>query len=585
MFMRNFAKGFQLVKGFRLAKGSKLAKGLLLSALLCSPVYAQAEDETPQYGGDLNVITVYRTLSALSWDPADWVWKQNHDTGMVREQLIGADLKKSIKSGGSYPFVSDAYLPTDALRGELAKSWEFEDRPEEGLVLVFKLRQGVMFQELPGVMKAREMDAEDVVFSYNLVNDSPKLIATYFDHIKKVVAVDKYTVEFHFNEFFAEWAYRFGYGYYSAIVPRETANVDRKNWKNVVGTGPFRITDYIRGNSQIYAKNENYWGTDEINGKDYKIPFVDNLKYRIIMDEATSYTALRTGKVDILEGVRWIVIDHLKETTPELTWSKRLAETGTFIAFRLDQEPFNDVRVRRALNLAVNQQEIVDLYYGGHAELFAYPQHPTYGNYFQPLNKMPESIQELYSYNPERAKELLAEAGYAEGLAFRVQVCTCNPNHMDLIPLIEDYMKKVGVTMIIEPYEYASHLSLMTTRKHGEGYFMNNGHTNPTTTLRKSFGTGQTWNPSQYSDPEFDRKMKLVYNTRDEAKREQMVREMTRDIMEEVPYLFLPTGYAYSAWWPWVKNYGGELRAGAVHPGPIYARIWIDQKMKNAMGF
>lgn len=553
--------------------------------LLSGGAVAQSESEVPQYGGDLNVITVYRTLSALSWDPTDWVWKQNHDTGMVREQLLAGDLKKSVRNGGIYPFTSDAYLPSDALRGELAESWEFEDTPEEGLVLVFHLRKGVMFPDWPGVMKARELDAEDVVFSYNLVNDSPKLIATYFDHITKVVARDKYTVAFHFKEFFAEWAYRFGYGYYSAIVPRETANVDRKDWRNVVGSGPFQLTKFIQGNSQVYSKNENYWDTEELGGTEYSIPFVDKLKYRIIVDEATSLTALRTGKIDILEGVRWIAIDHLKKTTPELIWSRRLSETGTFIAFRLDQKPFDDIRVRRALNLAINQQEIVDLYYGGHAELMAYPQHPSYGGYYEPLSEMPASVQEQFTFNPEKAKQLLAEAGYGDGLTFRVQVCTCNPDHMDMIPLLGDYLSDVGVTMIIEPFEYASHLSLMTTRKHGEGYLMNNGHTNPTTTLRKSFGTGQTWNPSQYADPEFDRKMRDVYSTRDERVREAKVRAMTRDIMAEAPYLWLPTGYGYSAWWPWVKNYGGELRVGAVHPGPIYARIWIDQEMKKEMGF
>jgi len=560
-----------------------MIRAVLLSVFAWLPLASHSEE--PQYGGELNVVTVYRTLSALSWDPADWVWKQNHDTGMVREQLIGADLSQSVGRGGNYHFVSDAYLPEAAFRGELAESWAFEQRPGQGRVLVFKLRRGVMFQALPGVMRAREMDAEDVVFSYNLVNNSPKLIATYFDHIEKVVAVDKYTVEFHFKAFFAEWAYRFGYGYYSAIVPRETADIDRKNWKNVVGTGPFQLSSYIQGNSQIYSKNQHYWGTEQLQGRDYKIPFVDKLKYRIIKDEATAYTALRTAKVDIQESIRWLVVDHLRETTPELKWSRRLVETGKFIALRLDQKPFDDVRVRRAVNMAVNQREIVELFYGGHAELFAYPQHPSYSGYFEPLAAMPAAVRELYDYNPQRARELLTEAGYPNGFSFNVQVCSCNPGSMDLIPLIKDYLSRVGVELVIQPYEYASHLSLMTTGSHGEGYFMDNGHTNPTTTLRKSFGSGQTWNPSRYSDPAFDVMMATVYATEDEGQREALVRQLTRDILLQAPYLFLPTVYVYSAWWPWVKNYSGELRAGAVNPGPIYARIWIDQKMKKAMGF
>jgi peptide/nickel transport system substrate-binding protein len=133
--------------------------------------------------------------------------------------------------------------------------------------------------------------------------------------------------------------------------------------------------------------------------------------------------------------------------------------------------------------------------------------------------------------------------------------------------------------------EYGAFLSAMTTKTHTAGYFMNNGHTNPTTTIRKSFVTNQTWNPSIWSDPAYDRKMQEIYLTRDEPKRQQMLREMTVEILDKAPYVWLPTPYIYTAWWPWVQNYNGELRAGAVRPGPIYARIWIDQEMKKKMGF
>ena len=96
---------------------------------------------------------------------------------------------------------------------------------------------------------------------------------------------------------------------------------------------------------------------------------------------------------------------------------------------------------------------------------------------------------------------------------------------------------------------------------------------------------GQVWNPSQYSDPKYDEKMAAVYLERSEPKRQQMLKEMTREILDKAPYVWLPTPYVYTAWWPWVKNYNGELRAGAVRPGPIYARIWVDQEMKKKMGY
>ena len=535
----------------------------------------------PVYGGELNVGTVYVSLSALSWDPADWAWKSNHDSGLVREQLLAADLDKSVRKGGAYRFIADAYIPDDALRGELAEDWFFEDP----LTLVFQLRKGVMFHAVPGVMDAREITAEDVVFSFETINQSPKRINLYFDHIDSVEARDKYTVVFRFNTFNAEWPYRFGYGYYSGIVPRELADADAKKWQNLTGTGPYRLTRYIQGNLHQYDRIDDYWDTEEVNGQAYRVPFVDRINYRIIKDEATYLSALRTARLDILESIRWEVVDHLKGTTPELKWNRWLSTNGTFVALRVDEKPFDDIRVRRAMNLAINQHEILEIFYGGHGQIMAYPQHPEFGNYFQPLSEMPPSVQSLFEYDPDEARRLLAQAGYPNGFETTMQLCACSQAHMDLAPLIVSYLKEVGVRVKLETYEYASFLSLMMSKQNGPAYLMSSGVSAPLTSLRKNFATGQTWNASGYSNPEFDRRLKFAFETRDENERVKVIQELSSEILDEAPYIWLPTEYVYTAWWPWVRNYEGELRAGAVRPGPIYARIWIDEQMKREMGF
>ncbi|HYC66431.1 MAG TPA: ABC transporter substrate-binding protein, partial [Reyranellaceae bacterium] len=395
-----------------------------------------------------------------------------------------------------------------------------------------------------------------------------------------------HTVVFYMKHYFAEWDYRFGWGYYSALVPKEVVEAGAGNWKNVNGTGPYMLTDFVSGNSNTYTKNPDYWDKEKIGGVEYKLPFVDKITYRTIKDEATFITALRTGKLDMLEAIRWQNVDSLKKSAPQLKWNRWLNQSGTFMAMRVDVDsPFKDIRVRRALNYAVNKEEIVKAYYNGNAELFAYPQHPDYVGYFEPLDKQPKSVQELFKYDPAKAKKLLAEAGHAKGFSVKVQVCSCSPDHMELLPLVAGYLEQVGVKLEIQPLEYGAFLSAMTSRKHTPAYMMNNGHTNPTTTIRKSFVTGQQWNPSGWSDPEFDKKMDVVYQEPDEEKRMKMLREMTTHILDQAPYIWLPTPYVYSAWWPWVKNYQGELRAGAVRPGPIYARIWVDQEMKKKMGF
>ncbi|HVS64075.1 MAG TPA: ABC transporter substrate-binding protein [Thermoanaerobaculia bacterium] len=566
--------------------GALLALGLLTAG--CGPpseaaiadLLAQASP-TPQRGGTLEIGTIYVTISALSWDPADWNWKLNHDAGGIYEQLFAADLAQAISRGGAYPFRAEAWLPTDAIRGELAESWEWEDP----LTLVVRLRRGVLFPAKPGVMEQRDLDAQDVLFTWERQAASPKMIRGYFDHVESVEARDSHTVVFRFREFNAEWPYRFGYGFYSAIVPREIGAVDASDWRHLNGTGPFRLTGFVPGNAQTYERNSLYWDHERVHGIDHQLPYVDRIVYRVIKDEATQHTALRTGKIDILEIMSWLAVDWLKETTPELRWKRYLGGTGQFLALRVDQEPFDDLRVRRALNLAVDQQEIVDLYYGGHAELLGHPMHPEFVGYYQPLDEMPESVRELFGYDPEAAKRLLAEAGYPNGFRFTAQVNASDFDHAELMPLVAGYLERVGVEMVIEPLEYASFLSRMTTKTHGPGYLMKSGHTNPTTSLRKNFTTGQLWNPSGWSDPGFDTRMDEALRTRDEEERQRILRELTVEVLDQAPYVWLPTPYNHVAWWPWVRNYDGELRAGAVRPWPIYARIWIDHDMKRRMGF
>lgn len=558
-----------------------LAGAALLSFALSSSALAQAP-EAPKYGGTVEVATVYVTLSALSFDNYDWPWKHNHDTGAIYEQLFAADLTKAKSRGGKNAYVADAYIPSNLIRGELAEKWEWLENP---LRLKIDLRKGVMFPEKAGVMKARELVAEDVVYSFKRLSTSPKATRNYFDYVKDVTAPDKHTVVFEMSKYNAEWDYRFGYGYYSGIIPKEVVDAGAANWKNVNGSGPFKLTDYVAGNSHTYEKNAEYWDKETVNEKEFKLPYIDKIVYRVIKDEATRVTALRTGKLDIMEAIRWQDVETLKKSVPQLKWSKWLNQSGTFLSMRVDTKPFDDIRVRRALNLAVNKDEIVKSYYNGNAELYAYPQHPEYGPYFQPLSEQPDSVKELFKYDPAKAKKLLAEAGYPNGFTFTTQVCSCAPDHMDLLPLVAAYLEQVGVRMEIQPMEYAAFLSAMTTQKNTAGYFMNNGHTNPTTTIRKSFVPKQVWNPSQWDDPKLTARMEAVYEERDEQKRIAELRKMTTEMVDAAPYIWMPTPYVFTAWWPWVKGYEGELRAGSVRPGPIYARMWVDQEMKKKMGY
>jgi peptide/nickel transport system substrate-binding protein len=530
----------------------------------------------------LNVGTITATLSPQSWDPADWNFKTAQDAGMYYDRLLSADLTISVAAGGRYPFKSDSFLPADAVRGALAERWRWLDDP---LRLEVTLRKGVMFPAKPGVMAERELTAQDVVYSFNRLVASPRKIPEFLDFIERVEASDRYTVVHYARRFQADWEYRYGYGIFSAIYPKEVVDAGIGDWRKANGSGPFQLAEYVNGNSQTYTRNPLYWGRERVAGEEYRLPFVDRVVIRIIKDVSTQHAALRTGKLDLLQGIGRGAAEGLRATAPQLKWSSWLSQAGRYMAMRVDTRPFDDIRVRRALNMAVNKQEIVASFYGGEAQLFAYPQHPDYVGYFEPLDAMPQSVRELFTYDPDKARKLLAEAGYAKGFAFKAQVCTCMPEMMDLAQLVAAYLEKVGVKVQIEPIEQGAFFSLMMNGRNEAGFFLSNTNGNPTQTLRKNFVKGQYTNNSHWADPEFARKLDSVDTERDESVRQKVLKELTVAALEAAPHLWLPTPYVYTAWWPWVKNYAGEIYAGGFWFSPIYARIWIDQDLKKRMGF
>ena len=153
--------------------------------------------------------------------------------------------------------------------------------------------------------------------------------------------------------------------------------------------------------------------------------------------------------------------------------------------------------------------------------------------------------------------------------------------------MVVAYLAKVGVTLELEPMDYGSYLSMMYKKKHGPGYFFSNDHGNPFATIRKNFVTGQTWNPYMMSDKHVD---ETFFKTVEDPNLSQeeafaVMKKLAVYCMDQAPAIWLPGGYGYVAWWPWVKNYYGELRVGAWRAAPIFARIWVDQELKKKMGY
>jgi peptide/nickel transport system substrate-binding protein len=393
----------------------------------------------------------------------------------------------------------------------------------------------------------------------------------------------------HMKVWCANWFYRMGWGYYDAIQApeQEKAPGGPGKWQNACGTGPYMLTDYKDGHSQTYTKNPKYWDSEFINGKKYKLPFTDKVIMMIIKDEATQLAALRTGKVDLMMTINWKYVADLKKTNPQLQWARKLAIGGFMVALRMDTKPFDDIRVRRALNLAVNKQEIIDSFYGGNAEMINYPYPRTFTSVYTPMEKLPPTARELFTYNPEKAKKLLTEAGYPNGFTFKAQISNNNQEGLDIGAMVVAYLAKVGVKLELETMDYPSYLSKMTKKVMGPGYFFANDHGNPFATIRKNFMAGQTWNPYMMNDEHVDKTWTATIenpNLSDEEAFAEM-RKLGVYCLDQAPAIWLPGPYTYAVWWPWVKNYYGEIRVGAHRSGPILARIWIDQDLKKKMGY
>ena len=422
---------------------------VVIAALLCW--FGTATAEQPQYGGTLRVLNLGAGLNPLAWDNAAWQWKHGHDTGLVLEHLFVGDLQKGPRGTGEYAFGASAWIPPSVMRGELVERWEKEQNP---LALVFYLRKGVYWQARKGVLKKkREFTAEDVVYSMDRLKNARKAIPTYVDWAEWSVR-DKYTVVAKLKKWNANWFYRFGWGYYDGIQAKEQETGKAKgaanNWRNVTGTGPYMVTKVRKEHSQEYTRNKHYWDSTIIDGKKYKMPFANKVIYMLMKDPQARIAALRTGKVDMLWGINARDRKQVQDGRPELKFYRALSMGGLMVSMRMDTKPFDDIRVRRALNYAVNQQEIIDTLLEGEGELVNYPFPVTFKEVYTPYKDLPKSAQDLFSYNPERAKKLLAEAGYADGFTIDYY----GYRQREYSEAIIGYLKAVGIKTNLKWLQY-----------------------------------------------------------------------------------------------------------------------------------
>ena len=331
--------------------------------------------------------------------------------------------------------------------------------------------------------------------------------------------------------------------------------------------------NYIEGNSLTYVRNPDYWGKATIGGKEYSMPFVDKVVCPIIPDVSTQIAALRTGKVDLMVNVSWEYWDSLAKTNPEL---KKLEypHGRTFVLFlRCDKPPMNDIRVRKALWMAIDRTAVGNSAYGGKWVPLNYPIHSTAaGEGFTPIENLPPETQEMFGYNPKRAKDLLAEAGYANG--FNASV-TIRSQDVTLMPMIVDYWKNIGVNCEIKVVESGAFWGIKADKTY-DMIMYPDAWTGLVWQMR-GFTSEASWNMARWLDSYFDKQFGNIRKTIDPVKRTAMIKDLGVYLIGQSPVLTMPAQYSSNYWQPWVRNYHGESAASFANFGALMSVAWTEK--------
>lgn len=547
--------------------------------------------DMPQYGG----IVTYFSDEVRAFEEIFGWHVQDITTKLTNEELWEGDWAKGPAGTGEADWIGVGNARFDMKAGRLAESWEISGSGN----IVINLREGVHYalnpdSEASNLVGGRELTADDVVWSFNKYITEP---TSYFYRSVSslrsaiITADGKYTVNI---EVPPEAAWDAGYRFFdfAAIFPPEVVEKygDMTDWRVSVGTGPFILVDYVPSSAWTVERNPNYWAKDPVGlGKGNQLPYLDGVRFLIVPDPSTKLAALRTGKVDKMDGVDWEQTALLMDANPDLSSVSYYGGNFRPLAMRTDKPelPFSDVRVRRAMMMATDFDEIVDTLMGGDGVVNTWPvlYSRAYSDAYLPIDEASESVQELYTYNPEKAKELLTEAGYPDGFATTVLFGN-NAELADYYSVLQNMWAKVGIDLQFDIREWGAYYGLAARRNYDE---MLNGLSSPIGGLYLvPWATGVSpSNASYVSDSHVDevKGQILALALTDVPGAHKLFRELTDYILDQAWVIPHPLGKLNNIWWPWLKNYHGESGVGLFNQNLELKYVWLDEALKKSMGY
>jgi peptide/nickel transport system substrate-binding protein len=429
----------------------------------------------------------------------------------------------------------------------IAKSWEIS---ADSLVYTFKLRDDVYFHN------GRKLTSADIKYNFERMIDpataSPR--ASRFNLTEKIETPDDFTVVFTLKEPFAPYLNNFA-DTNAMIIPKEIVE-DGSIKKQAVGTGAFKLKEMVPGDYVLLEKNPKYF----IKGK----PYLDNLKLKLITENSAIAAAMRSKTLDgtIVWGAKYKFFEKMKNIdlvdVPAFAWA--------MMEFNCSKPPFDNAKLRLALTYAIDRQEIIDSAMLGNAKITA-PVPEGMGAFSADWKTLAG-----YKVDLEKAKALLAEAGYPDGLKFELKTSTAYPPYVPTAQVIQSNLKKIGVEVEIIPLEWGAYIKDITNFDTWAVCF----HSFPSYTadpdayLYRWFHSQGAWNIG-FSDPVVDEQLDLARRLTDIPSRQLVYRRVQKRLAELSPAVYTWRTRRSYAMQPYVKGF-------KFTPAAIYLDgVWLDK--------
>lgn len=411
----------------------------------------------------------------------------------------------------------------------LATDWEISD---DGLTYTFNLRDDVQFHD------GSDFNADAVVFNFERMLDEdhpyhdtgPFPLSFFFSAIDSVDALDNHTVEFTLNEPFAPFLSNLAYPTGLIASPAAIQAHGDEFGRNPAGTGAFRFEEWQSNTRVVVSRNDDYWDG---------APALEAVVFRPITDANTRVAEMLSGGIDLMVEVPPTSLNQFDG--PDFTVHEQAGPHLWFLILNTREGPFTDKRVRQAANYAINKRALVDDVLEGTATIAAGPTPAAFSwAYNEDLDP--------YPYDPERARELLAEAG-VENAELTFLVTEGGSGMLDPVPMgtaIQSDLAAVGFDVSIETYEWNSFLGVVNPGLEGQGdlaqmaWMTNDPDTLPFLALRtEALPDEGGFNSGYYSNPEVDELLEAARVSTDQDERARLYREMQAIVQEDAPWVFV----------------------------------------------